>query len=133
MGLIVIKDETLFGLVTQEQRIIIPKETLTLRDIITARVEEEVRKHNDKVTDRYQFLIDLAPAEMRLNKGLGRKLKGRKLIDAAEPVSKAIHAFRSNAFFVLVGDRQLETLDEEIPGGQDLEISFIKLTQLIGG
>lgn len=133
MGLIIIKDETLFGRVTQEQRIVIPKETLTLRDIITARVEEEVRKHNDKVTDRYHFLIDLTPAEMRLNKSLGSKLKRRKLIDATEPVSKAIDAFRSNAFFVLVGDRQLETLDEKIPAERDLEVSFIKLTQLIGG
>jgi hypothetical protein len=133
MGLIIIKDETLFGLVTQEQQLIIPKETLTLRDIITARVEEEVRKHNDKVADRYQFLIDLAPAEKRLNKGLGSKLKQRKLIDSTDPINKAIHAFRSNAFFVLVGDRQLEKLDEEIPAERDLEVSFIKLTQLIGG
>jgi hypothetical protein len=133
MGLIIIKDETLFGLITQEQRLHIPKNTLTVRDIITARVEEEVRKRNEKITDRYQFLIDLAPAEKRLNQSLGSKLKRRKSIDPAEPVAKAIEAFGANAFFVLVGNRQVDSLEEEIPAEQEVEVSFIKLTQLIGG
>jgi hypothetical protein len=131
MGLIIIKDETLFGVVTQEQRLSIQKKTLTLRDIIVARVEEEVRKHNTKVSDRYQFLIDLSPAEMRLN--LGNKLRHKKSIDPKIPVAKAIEAFKANAFFVLVGNQQVETLEELIPAEQQLEVSFVKLTPLIGG
>ncbi|TXF86666.1 hypothetical protein FUA23_19375 [Neolewinella aurantiaca] len=131
MGLIVIKDETLFGVVTQEQRLTIVKETLTLRDIITARVEEEVRKHNATISERYQYLIDLSPAEKRLN--LGNKLKRKKSIDPQEPVLKAIEAFRANAFFVLVGNQQVDDLEEVIPASRELEVSFVKLTPLIGG
>lgn len=133
MGLFIIKDETLFGEVTQKQQLIIHRETVTLQDIITARVEEEVRKHNEKIADRYQYLIDLTPAEKRLNTVMGGKLKKQKSIDPAEPVAKAIEAFLANAFFVLIGNRQVESLEEEIPTEDALEVSFVKLTQLIGG
>ena len=133
MGQIIIKDETLFGEVTQQQRISMANASFTLRDIIVRRVEEEVERRNSSVADRYQFLIDLAPAERRLNRNVSSKIRQRTMLDSAVPIAKAIAAFEANAFFVLVGNRQVDDLEEVIPAAANLEVSFIKLTPLIGG
>ncbi len=132
MGLFIIKDETLFGEVLQEHPLEIPLTTITLRDIIAARVGEEVRRRSLNMADKFRYLIDIAPEESRLN-GAIRKLVKPKPIDPEKPIKAAIEAFRANAFFVLVGDRQIESLDEVIPADRQLEVSFVKLTQLIGG
>jgi hypothetical protein len=45
----------------------------------------------------------------------------------------ALDAFAANGFFVLVGDRQVESLDERIRIGLGTEVSFVKLVPLVGG
>ena len=45
----------------------------------------------------------------------------------------ACRAFESNGFFVLIGDRQAEELDEEFSVALDTEITFVKLVPLVGG
>lgn len=132
MGLFIIKDETLFGEVLQEHPLEIPLTTITLRDIIAARVGEEVRRRSSSTAEKFRYLIDIAPEESRLN-GAIRKLVKPQPIDPEKPIRVAMEAFRANAFFVLVGDRQVESLDEVIPVDRKLEVSFVKLTQLIGG
>ena len=46
---------------------------------------------------------------------------------------QALHAFENNGFFLLVNDRQVESLDEEIWLGEGATASFLKLTPLVGG
>lgn len=132
MGLFIIKDETLFGEVLQEHPLEIDLDTITLRDLISARVTEELRKRSKFTAEQFRYLIDLAPEESRLN-AVARKLTGPNPIDPEKPVAAALAAFNNNAFFVLVGDRQVESLDEVIPARQQQEVTFVKLTQLIGG
>jgi len=132
MGHFIIKDETLFGEVLQEHRLEIPQTTITLRDIISARVGEEVRRRNARTNEHFRFLIDVSQEESRLNKAL-KSVVGTKPIAPAKPIAKALEAFEANAFFVLVGDRQVESLDEVIVAERELDVSFVKLTPLIGG
>jgi hypothetical protein len=41
--------------------------------------------------------------------------------------------FEKNGFFVLVGDKQAESLDQEFDVKVDTEVSFVKLVPLVGG
>ena len=45
----------------------------------------------------------------------------------------ALEAFERNGFFVIVGGRQVESLDEELALGADTDVRFVKLTPLVGG
>jgi hypothetical protein len=56
-----------------------------------------------------------------------RRLDWQRQADVAE------EAFLRSGFFVLVGDRQVEDLDEELALATDAEIRFIRLTPLVGG
>ena len=46
---------------------------------------------------------------------------------------KAVEAFGKQRFLMLVGDRQVESLDEELMLGVETEITFLKLVPLVGG
>ncbi|WP_229068741.1 hypothetical protein [Actinoplanes sp. DH11] len=52
---------------------------------------------------------------------------------AGEGFDRAVTAFAGNGFVVLVGDRQVEDLDEvlELPTGT--EVTFLRLVPLAGG
>jgi hypothetical protein len=52
--------------------------------------------------------------------------------EAARLRSKDVRSGR-NGFFVLVGDRQAESLDEPFEVKADTEVSFVKLMPLVGG
>jgi len=45
----------------------------------------------------------------------------------------ALDAFQKNGFFILVDNKQLEELNQEIRLTEHSKISFVKLTPLIGG
>ena len=51
----------------------------------------------------------------------------------AAALETALDAFQRNGFFVLVDDRQVEGLDEEIEIRLNTTISFVKLVPLVGG
>ncbi|MCW5552407.1 MAG: hypothetical protein KIS67_09580 [Verrucomicrobiae bacterium] len=50
-----------------------------------------------------------------------------------ERYCRALDAFARNGFFVLVGDRQAESLDEAFTVTPETEVSFVKLVPLVGG
>ena len=58
--------------------------------------------------------------------------KARK-IDWEEQYNKALKGFEGNGFFVLIGDRQAESLEQEFEITPDTEVSFVKLVPLVGG
>jgi hypothetical protein len=55
------------------------------------------------------------------------------MLDAAEQRARAVEAFERSGFFVLVDDRQLERLDDEIVVRPETEVRFVKLLPLVGG
>ena len=104
---------------------------------ITAGLAREVCETCGHVSLRYvDSAVRLRPnveptqAERTLN---GYKLKAKRQIDWQEQFQRACEAFARNGFFVLVGDKQAATLDEEFEVKVDTEVSFVKLVPLVGG
>jgi hypothetical protein len=69
-------------------------------------------------------------AEQTLN---GFRVRDHRQIDWKQQSERACDAFERNGFFVLVDDRQPDSLDEEITVGPDTRVSFVKLVPLVGG
>jgi hypothetical protein len=125
-----VTDQTLTGKQLNEMMLEFERTTVTLKDIIASRVELEVRKYNEKKTEYFNGLVRPSGAEETLN---GYKMSKNKTIDAETQVYIALKAFQKNGFFVLVDNHQTENLDEEVRITPQTQVSFIKLTPLVGG
>lgn len=125
-----IKDETGAGKVTGEISITIKSTRATIKDIIEARVTQEVKAYNDKLPEYFLGLVQPTHAEKTLN---GYRMKERKKVDPEKQVYIALDAFQKNAYFVLVDDKQAESLEQEVIITPKMVISFVKLTPLVGG
>lgn len=125
-----IHDETASGQKTNTLTLDCLTEHLTVRELIRARIYQEVQDYNLKQPEYFRGLVEPTNAEKVLN---GYKLKARRKIDWQEQYQKALDAFERNGFFVLVGDRQAESLDQQFEVKVDTEVSFVKLVPLVGG
>ena len=105
-------------------------EWVSIKDIITARVSQEVEEYNQKQGEFFRGLVIPSEAEQTLN---GYKIKDKKRIDAEKQVYVALHAFQNNGFFVLIDDVQSEDLEQRVQLKSDTSINFVKLTPLVGG
>jgi hypothetical protein len=106
MGRVTFVDETTSGGRGDGWGLDIAEERLTVRELIRRRVWKEVTDHNT---------------------GRSRRT------DPEAQVETAWKAFEGNGFLVLVGDRQVTELDEEIELAPGTEITFLKLVALAGG
>lgn len=125
-----IKDETAGGDIIREILLSIENELTTVRDIIRARVDSEVERYNNHSDEYFNGLVAPSDAEKTLN---GFRTKGRRLIDAEKQYYVALEAFDKNGYFVLIDNRQAESLEDEVLVGKDTIVSFVKLTPLVGG
>jgi hypothetical protein len=105
-------------------------ERMTVRELIRARIYQEVQDYNQKLPEYFRGLVEPTNAERVLN---GYKLKAKRKIDWEEQFRRALEAFERNGFFVLVGDKQAETIDQEFDIKVDTEVSFVRLMPLVGG
>ena len=103
---------------------------LTAREILRRRVFEEVSRFNATQGQIFQGLVQPNDTERALN---GYKLKKPRQLDWRDQFDKAVQAFDKQRFLLLVGDRQVESLDEELMLGAETEITFLKLVPLVGG
>ncbi|MBF9219819.1 hypothetical protein [Hymenobacter ruricola] len=131
MPLLTILDETAGGSILHRLELEISQEMLTVRELIARRVHDEVTAYNERQTGVFQGLVQPTESKKTLNGGF--RLRPHKLIDAEQQVYRALEAFQKNGFFVLVNDRQVESLDEEVWLGSGATASFLKLTPLVGG
>jgi len=127
---LIVKDETFAGKILREISLKFKSEMVSVREIITERVLQEVEIYNLKLPEYFNGLIEPSEAEKTLN---GYKLKSKKRIDGEKQVYTALNAFQKNGFFVLVDSLQAENLDQTFELKPDTQISFIKLTPLVGG
>ncbi len=125
-----IHDETVSGQRTNTFTLDFLTERVTVRELIRARIYQEVNDYNQKGAEHFRGLVAPTDAERALN---GYKLKTRRKIDWQEQYDRALQAFQRNGFFVLVGDKQAESLDDEFEVKVETEISFVKLVPLVGG
>jgi hypothetical protein len=125
-----IHDESATGETLLEFTLSVATERITIRDLIRQRVWHEVEEYNRRKPDTFRGLVQPTDSERTLN---GYKLKHPRAIDAATQLAKAIDAFHANQIIMLVDDRQVESLDEEITLRPDTRVSFLRLTPLVGG
>lgn len=115
-----------------------PAETITIRDLITRRVEDEVAQVNaqksshKKSMQERMFLAGItnrAP-ETLLN---ADEPKRHKRIDPVAAVQTALKAFKAGRYFLLINDEQIEEIDKAIVLTPQTEAIFLRLTPLVGG
>jgi len=105
-------------------------ETITARELIRLRVFQEVETYNQELPRAFRMLVQPSEAERTLN---GFKFSKPRQVDPQAQFDKAIEAFEGNGFLVLVDDRQVEGLDDEIALRPETSVSFLKLVPLVGG
>jgi hypothetical protein len=125
-----IRDETASGQPLHEWALEVLTERLTVRELIRSRVYQEVQDYNRSQPDRFRGLIQPSEAEQTLN---GFKLPKKRQIDWKAQFAKATEAFERTQFLILVNDKQVESLDEEIEITPGTAVTFLKLTMLVGG
>jgi hypothetical protein len=131
MGVTVtVQDETRPGAVAGTLTLEDVPAAITLRDLIRTRVREEVARVNAAPGQEVRTLVEPVDAERTLN---GYRVRGPRRVDWERQADVALEAFGRNGFFVLVGGRQVEDLEEELELDADTEIRFVKLTPLVGG
>ena len=130
MPTLLVHDETTSGRKTNSFTLDCLTERMTVREVIRARIYQEVQDYNQKEPEYFRGLVEPTQAERTLN---GFKLKAKRKIDWQEQFQRACEAFERNGFFLLVGDRQATTLDEQFEVKVDTEVSFVKLVPLVGG
>jgi len=129
-GTLTIRDETLSGEPLHEWVLEVPSEKITVRELIRSRVYQEVQDYNLRSNPVFQGLVQPEEAEKTLN---GWKLKKPRQLDWKRQFDRAIEAFEKNQILILVNDRQVEALDEEVVIGPQTGVTFLRLTLLVGG
>ena len=131
MATLTIRDEELNGKTLNEFSLDFLTEKITVRELIRSRVYQEVQDYNLKQNQTdFRGLVQPTDAERTLN---GYRLKKPRQIDWQAQFDKALEAFQKNQILILVNDRQMESLEEEIEVGPQSSVSFLRLTLLVGG
>jgi hypothetical protein len=127
-----IRDETTFSFAgdNEEFTLDVPVERITIRELIRTRVYQEVRDYNLRQPEYFRGLVQPTDAERTLN---GFKVRQRRKLDPEKQFERAIKSFYRNGFLVLVNDRQVDDLEEEIEIRPDTTVTFLKLVPLVGG
>ena len=125
-----VRDKTNLGEAYHELMLSFTAPKITVRELIAERVRMEVDQYNNSAQDYLHTLVRPSEAEETIN---GYRFKERRFVDAEKQVAIALQAFETNGYFLLIDDKQVETLNEEIELQQDMVVSFVKLTQLVGG
>ncbi len=130
MASVTVLDEAPSGQTFSSRQISFSSETITLRDLIRQRIQDEVEEFNRKHTDVFLGLIEPTDAERVLN---GYRLRKPRQIRWEHQYERALEGFRKNAFFVIINGRQVDELDKPIPLVEPCEVHFLKLVPLVGG
>ncbi|WP_444963791.1 hypothetical protein [Nocardiopsis sp. M1B1] len=102
-----------------------------VRELIRTRVREEVARYNLDRSAPYQGLVVPTAAERQLNTAVRRT--ERPTVDWEEQADLAERAFEKQRFVLIVGDRQVESLEEHVDLTGEPEIVFVQLVPLVGG
>ncbi len=127
---LMVQDETLMGAKNDALTLDFLNETISVQELIRERVYEEVRQYNAAKPEYFRGLVQPTNAEATLN---GSRLIERRQVDWQAQYRLALDAFQRNGFFILVDDRQVESLDETIALTPTTQVSFVKLVPLVGG
>lgn len=125
-----IRDESIGGETLYEFSLDVLSERITVGELIRSRVHQEVKDYNARQPEEFRGLVQPTDAERTLN---GCRLSTKRPVDWKSQYERALTAFRAGRILVLVDDRQLTSLDEEIVITPTTKVSFLRLTLLVGG
>jgi DNA-binding PucR family transcriptional regulator len=125
-----IHDETTSGRKTHTFTLDCLTVTLSVRELIRARIYQEVHDYNHGVCQYFRGLV--APTESEPT-AEGYKLRQGRRIDWQQQFERALEAFENKEFLVLVGDQEAHSLHQEFEMKADTEVSFIKMMPLVCG
>lgn len=130
-----IRDETAAGKVFDAKCLVFPSEQITVRELIRERVYQEVQDFNQRQSENvFKGLVQPSGTEKILNgQRTEYRLNQRRQIDWKEQFRLATTAFEQNGFFILIDNKQAESLDQNFSISPNTEVSFVKLTPLVGG
>lgn len=125
-----VRDETTPGKADRTFTLEFPSERITVRELIRERVYQEVDDYNRRLPEVFKGLVQPTDAERDLN---GYRLKKPRRIDWKSQFEKAVEAFEHSRVLVLVDDRQAASLEDQVEIGRGTEVTFLRLTPLVGG
>ncbi|NQZ07993.1 MAG: hypothetical protein HRT35_12595 [Algicola sp.] len=125
--MLLIRDENALGTVYNELKLSFDKVEVSVQDIITERVFQEVDKYNQQAQGYLHGLVQ------PIGKSQTGKPSKKQPINAELQVAIALKAFANNVFFILIDDLQAESLSQLITIKSNTMVSFVKLTPLVGG
>lgn len=110
-------------------------ESLTLRDLITRVVREEVRAFKERQEAR-KFIRVLTEAEMQAGLEKGRVDSGGREtyqeVDAEQAVGTALQAFEDGIYLVFLDEEEQRDLDKQVFVRPDTKLTFVRLVMLAG-
>ena len=110
--------------------LVLASERISVRELIERRVKQEVEQFNSEKPKLYRGLVQPTDAEKTLN---GFRLRKRRDLDWQKQAAAAIDAFENGRILLLVDDRQVDSLAEELGVTSTTEVIFLKLVPLVGG
>ena len=125
-----IKDQTATGKTLRELTVEFLSERPTVRELIRARVYQEVTEHNATLSGAFQGLVQPGEAEVALN---GRPTGRPSPIDFDRQFQKVVEAFEHSRILLLIDDSQVTELDHEVVLTPTTEVVFLRLVMLVGG
>lgn len=126
-----VRDETTSGERVNDLLLSLESERITVRELIRARVYQEVREHNAGSRPTFRGLVRPTDAERELN---GYSLRKRsRTVDWKRQAEVALGAFERGHVLILVDDSQVERLDEQVELRPGSTVSFLRLVPLTGG
>jgi hypothetical protein len=127
---ITVRDESTGGKTLNEISLEILTERISVRELIRSRVYQEVKDFNVRQSQEFRGLIQPSDSERTLN---GFRLRKPRQINWKEQLDKAIEAFKAHQIIILVDEKQIDSLEEEIEVQSDTTVVFLRLTLLVGG
>lgn len=127
---VTITDETSLGHQIHTFTLDFLTERVTVREIIRSRIYEEVQLYNANQSETFRGLVQPTATEVAIN---GDRPRERRQIDWEQQYAKALAAFATNGFLILIDDRQVEELDSVVELRYDTRVTFLKLVPLVGG
>jgi len=125
-----IRDENTLRQAIQEWMLEGLTERLTVRELIRSRVYQEVQEFNRKRPTHFRGLVQPTDTTREAN---GFKVRSGREVDWKDQYEKATEAFEQNRVLILVGDRQCDSLEDEVEVKTGTVVSFLRLTPLVGG
>ena len=130
MASVVILDQGTSGHSSGGLTLDILAERITVRELIRARIYQEVQDYNRRQPEYFHGLIKPTEAQTNLT---GCRMEKKREIDWHVQFEQACAAFTRQQVLVLVADRQVSSLDEEIVLHPRTEVIFLRLVPLAGG